>query len=75
MSAKSFKRSFVSRSVYQKLAEENKRLLKDLRTICLGDPVDAIITRIHWRNRFKKEDKFWEDVKAILKEGISKEQK
>lgn len=67
------KGSYVSRSVYQKLAEENKRLLKDLRTICLGEMTESLMTRIHWREKFKKEDKFWDDIKAILrKEANSK---
>jgi hypothetical protein len=67
------KGSFVSRSVYQKVVEENKKLLKDLRTICLGDPVKAIMLRIHWRKRFRREDKFWKDVYEILKKHTKKD--
>jgi hypothetical protein len=57
----------VSRSVYQKLAEENKRLLRDLKTICTGDIFESITLRIHYREKFKKEEKFWNDIRAILK--------
>jgi len=70
MESKSKNQSYVSRSVYQKLAEENKRLMKDLKIICTGDPVDAIMLRIHWRNRFRKEEKFKAELKRILRKVL-----
>ena len=63
-------KSYISRSVYQKLAEENKSLMRDLKIISTGDPVEAFIVRKHWRERFKKEEKFWNDLREILKEEV-----
>jgi hypothetical protein len=61
------KKTYVSRSVYQKLAEENKRLLRDLKTITLGKKEDSVIAWLHWREYFKKKDRFWQEVEELLK--------
>lgn len=58
--------SAVSRSVYQKLKEENKRLLNDLYIIAMK-PVtfEAIEIRKKWRDKFLKEQQF----NALMKEA------
>lgn len=65
--------SYVSRSVYQHLAEENKRLLKDLRTICMNPGIQALMLRIHYREHFRKEDKFNADLQKCLQVLLKKE--
>jgi len=55
--------SNVSRSVYQKLKEENKRLLADIQILSMetSAPFEAITNkaayevRTKWRNKFKEE--------------------
>lgn len=65
--------SSVSRSVYQKLAEENKRLLHDI--YILTRPFDykdsnafsskiTVITR--WREKFAKDEEFNNMLKDLL---------
>lgn len=49
----------VSRSVYQKLAEENKKLKSDLKILCFDKPsVDSIMVRAKWKIHFLKEVNF-----------------
>lgn len=49
----------VSRAVYQKLAEENKKLKADLKVLCFDKPsVDAINVKAKWKIHFLKEAKF-----------------
>ena len=51
--------SKVSRSTYQKLKEENKRLLKDIKH--LVDPnwgMDRLATQKKWQEHFDKEKEF-----------------
>ncbi|HLG26241.1 MAG TPA: hypothetical protein VI423_00480 [Paenisporosarcina sp.] len=49
----------VSRSVYQKLAEENKKLKADLKILCFDKPsVDSITVRAKWKIHFLKEANF-----------------
>jgi hypothetical protein len=38
--------TYVTRSAYQKLKEENKKLLKDIRIIALEPGVKAILIRM-----------------------------
>lgn len=57
--------SSVSRSVYQKLKEENKRLLHDLFVISMNTGTfESIEVRKKWRDKFTKEIEF----NALLKE-------
>lgn len=57
--------SKVSRSVYQKLAEENKRLLRDIEIMCSGSvSLEKIRMIKKWRNKFKKDQEF----RNLLKE-------
>jgi len=57
--------SAVSRSVYQKLKEENKRLLRDLYIISMKPvSLECIEVRKKWREKFTEEHEF----SALLKE-------
>jgi len=57
--------SNVSRSVYQKLKEENKRLLLDLYVLTMTPiSIESINTRKKWRDKFTEEAEF----NALLKE-------
>ncbi len=55
----------VSRSVYQKLKEENKRLVKDIRILCEeGIPsFDQIMLIKKYRDKFRKEKEFNDLIK------------
>jgi len=51
--------SKVSRSTYQKLKEENKRLLKDIKLLVDKTyPVERIIAMDKWQKHFKEEKEF-----------------
>lgn len=57
--------SNVSRSVYQTLAEENKRLLYDIRILTAeGISPERILLIEKWRKRFKEE----KDLRLLLKQ-------
>ena len=65
--------SKVSRSVYQKLAEENKRLKADLRTIVMASkPLSdyEIETIRKYRKQFQEEDYFNLVMKEVASEYI-----
>lgn len=49
--------SKVSRSVYQKLVEENKKLMADIRLLVEEDVMspEKILCVSKWRNKFEKE--------------------
>ncbi len=66
--------SKVSRAVYQKLAEENKRLKADLRTIVMAKkPFSSheIETITKYRNKFQDEDNFNITMKKVAEMYIS----
>lgn len=51
--------SKVSRSVYQKLSEENKSLKRDIKKLVIKKSIpEFIITFSKWEKHFKKEDEF-----------------
>uniref|UniRef100_UPI0040478699 hypothetical protein n=1 Tax=Mariniflexile sp. TaxID=1979402 RepID=UPI0040478699 len=51
--------SKVNRSTYQKLAEENKRLLKDIKLLVDSQLTpEQIICISEWRKKFRKEKEF-----------------
>lgn len=52
--------SKVSRSTYQKVVEENKRLLKDIKPLVESDPMsdEHFACYLKWRNKFEQERKF-----------------
>ena len=65
--------SKVSRSVYQKVAEENKRLKSDLRTIVMAvKPLSNYEkeTIVKYRKQFQKEDAFSLMMKEVASEYI-----
>lgn len=63
------KGKYVSRSTYQKLAEENKKLLKDIRILTEeGFPSAAkIITLDKWRRKFKEERDMFNLLRDLFK--------
>jgi hypothetical protein len=61
--------SSVSRSVYQKLKEENKRLVNDLFVITMNPlTLESIQVRQKWCKKFTEEREF----NAMLKEVCTK---
>ena len=61
------KGKYVSRSVYQKAKEENKRLLADIKVMACGECFDAIQLRIKWRKIFEKKEQFEKTIREILR--------
>ena len=57
----------VSRSIYQKVVEENKRLKKDIKVMACGHMVDAIQMRIKWRKHFEDENRFNNIIKKMIR--------
>ena len=62
------KGTYVSRSVYQKLKEENKKLLSDLRTISMEPGIEAVKIRIKWCKHFKHEDDLNNAIRTVLRQ-------
>lgn len=52
------RKSKISRSVFQHVVEQNKKLLRDLKTICMEPGVKAILLRMKYRDKFKKDEAF-----------------
>lgn len=48
--------SKISRSVFQHVVEENKRLLRDIRIMTMELGMKAILLRMKWRDRFRHDD-------------------
>jgi hypothetical protein len=65
--------SRVSRSVYQKLKEENKRLLHDLFIISMR-PVtpEATEVRMKWKKKFEEEIAFNKLLRDVCLEYLKK---
>lgn len=61
--------SKVSRSVYQKLKEENNRLTKDLRAITMD--FDKKVFR-KYRDKFTEDDKFHSLLKIVCSQYLKK---
>jgi len=57
--------SQVSRSTYQKVVEENKRLLKDIKTMVYGDIPSIIFLKEKYRKKFQSEKDFNQMMKNI----------
>lgn len=68
---KSNKMSKVSRSIYQKVVEENKRLMSDIRLLTENsfNPLKLLCIQ-KWREKFRKEKEFNERMKEFAKEYI-----
>ena len=59
--------SAISRSIYQKLKEENKRLIKDIRILVSTDiTIEQYRTIKKWRDKFKKEIEFNDLMRALI---------
>jgi hypothetical protein len=70
--------SSVSRSVYQKLKEENKRLLKDIRILTDQEyslSVQRLLVINKWRETFKKEQDFWNTMRLISRKYLNEKTK
>ncbi|MCK5341853.1 MAG: hypothetical protein KAR20_00535 [Candidatus Heimdallarchaeota archaeon] len=59
--------SNVSRSVYQKVKEENKRLESDMRSLILGDQDERKTIFKKWLEKFRYEAVMHETIKAACK--------
>ena len=57
--------SQVSRSTCQKVVEENKRLLKDIKTLVYGDIPSIILLKDVYRKKFQSEKDFNQMMKNI----------
>lgn len=55
--------SSISRSVYQKVCEENKRLWANLNVICTGDSFESIQKRQEYRKYFDRQKQFLDTLK------------
>lgn len=68
--------SKVSRSTYQKVVEENKRLISDIKLLVEdGLPsAEKIICIIKWREKFREEKHFNDMMKRVAK-GYIREHK
>lgn len=63
--------SDVSRSMYQKLKEENKKLLIDIRILCNPLPDERFMPTLKkWRKKFIKESQFNQMLKEVCQEYI-----
>lgn len=59
--------SAISRSVFQKKCEENKRLLKDIQLLTSeGLSFEKIECLMKWRDKFKKDQEFHDMIKAVV---------
>lgn len=67
------KGQYVTRSVYQKLKEENKKLLADLKTICWSGDMDFIKTfdvMDKWNDHFTKQKEMHDMITTFAKAYI-----
>lgn len=55
----------VKRSTYQKVVEENKRLLKDIKTLVYGDIPQIIFLKDKYRKKFQAEKDFNQLMKDV----------
>ena len=61
--------SKISRSVYQKLKEENKRLLQDIKTLVMEESYNETIkVKAKWRQLFEEERSFQKLMHEYAKE-------
>lgn len=63
--------SNVSRSTYQKVVEENKKLLADIKVLVGEHSVERAILRAKWTDKFKDQEAFGNLLKEVAtKTGI-----
>jgi hypothetical protein len=66
----------VSRSTYQKLAEENKRLIADIRILVDENPsIEKVQTTLKWHNKFKEGKEFGDWLKSIIADDLKSQVK
>lgn len=70
----STRKSYISRSVYQKLSEENKRLLKDIRVLYENNTDESEFWEVwnKWNKKFGEEKIFNAILKEIAKQELLK---
>lgn len=67
------KASPVSRSVYQKVAEENKKLLKDIELLVGSrDNAQTLICMIKWKKHFREKEELNQTMKRIAGEYFAR---
>jgi len=59
--------SEIKRSTYQKVVEENKLLLKDIKTLVYGDIPQVIFLKDKYRKKFQSEKVFNQLMKDVSK--------
>lgn len=65
------KSGFVTRSVYQKVCEENKKLIKDIRALVNQENgAVRIPVIIKWRTKFYKEKLLNQELTSIAKQYL-----
>lgn len=57
----------VNRSTYQKVVEENKRLLKDIKTLVAPISAEQLLVKHKWRIKFESEQEY----DSLLKQAVS----
>ncbi len=62
--------SKISRSEYQRVVEENKRLLADIEVLVSGGP-ESILLAVKWANKFKEDKEFSDRMKAYVRGYLS----
>lgn len=62
------KGTYVSRSTYQRVVEENKKLLNDIRIlVAMGPPsAEKALTRHKWLTKFEEDRELFELLKKIF---------
>ena len=69
------KGTYVSRSTYQKVVEENKRLRADIRALVDGDITQVYEVMTRWHKHFQAQKQFTADLREILTLGREQSQK
>lgn len=73
--SKKEKGTYVKRSTYQKVVEENKKLLCHIK-ILIGDPTpDKLKLTIVWKEKFKKDKDLNDFIKDLIFGNIPKKEK
>lgn len=60
----------ISRSVYQKVVEENKSLKADLYIITMGHISASVELQMKWRNKFEQDAAFAKTMKELAVQYI-----
>jgi hypothetical protein len=58
--------TYVSRSTYQKVVEENKKLKQNIRTLLDDGHPDFLEVWVRWTDHFEKDTQFNQDLREIL---------